>query len=389
MLRVLVAEDDPSMRAALAELIESEPSFALVGTASNALEAVEMAGAERPDVALVDVRMPHGGGMAATRGIKERSPDTQVVAFSAHDDRRTVLNMLQSGAVGYLVKSADVEEIVGAIKTARSGQGTLSVEVTNEVISELVGQLATRTRERERNRRRARRIRRVLEDDSAFSMVFQPIYDLGSGDLIGAEAVARFHLPPRRGPSAWFEEAASAGFGERLELVAVRKALAALPDFPAGAFLSVNVSPGTLGALELDELVRDAESDRLVVEVTEHARIDDYTSLDRTLAPLRERGIRLAVDDAGAGFASLRHILRLDPDFIKLDRTLIDSIDSDRSRQALAAGLTSFAEKSGATMIAEGIERDEEMRTLIDLDVALGQGFFLARPGPLPLREHV
>jgi EAL domain-containing protein (putative c-di-GMP-specific phosphodiesterase class I) len=120
-----------------------------------------------------------------------------------------------------------------------------------------------------------------------------------------------------------------------------------------------------------------------VAEVTEHARISDYGKLDRALAPLRRRGMRLAVDDAGAGFASLRHILRLNPDFIKLDRTLIDQIDRDRSKQALAAGLISFADKSGATIIAEGIERAAEVKTLVDLGVSYGQGYYLARPGPL------
>ena len=98
--------------------------------------------------------------------------------------------------------------------------------------------------------------------------------------------------------------------------------------------------------------------------------------------------MRLAVDDAGAGFASLRHILRLAPDFIKLDRTLIDGIERDRSRQALAAGLISFADKIEATIIAEGIERSAEVDALTALGVDYGQGFFIARPAPLPLQHE-
>jgi EAL domain-containing protein (putative c-di-GMP-specific phosphodiesterase class I) len=383
LLRVLVAEDDPSMRAALAALIESEPTFELVGTAVDAAEAVALAAAERPDVALVDVRMPQGGGAAAASGIRKRSPGTKVIALSAQNDRETVLTMLESGAVGYLVKSTAVDDIVDAIKTANKGQSTLSVEVTSKVISELVDQLAGRTRAREQERRRLRRIRRALDEQSAFSMAFQPIYELERRQRVGAEALARFHHPPRRGPSAWFAEAAKVGLGQKLEIAAVQKAVDAIPELPDGAFLSVNVSPETLSAPALDAMMADAGPDRIVAEVTEHARIGDYGKLDRALAPLRRRGMRLAVDDAGAGFASLRHILRLDPDFIKLDRTLIDQIDRDRSKQALAAGLISFADKSGATIIAEGIERAAEVRTLVDLGVSYGQGFYLARPGPL------
>jgi EAL domain-containing protein (putative c-di-GMP-specific phosphodiesterase class I)/FixJ family two-component response regulator len=384
-LRVLVAEDDPSMRDALVALIGSEPTFQLVGTAGDAVEAVELAANEQPDVALVDVRMPHGGGTAAARGIKKRSPETKVIALSAHEDRGTVLKMLESGAVGYLVKTAEVDVIVEAIKTARVGQGTLSTEITSEVISELVGQLAGRTRAREQERRRLRRIRRALDEESAFSMAFQPIYDLETRKLVGAEALARFHHPPRRPTSSWFAEAANVGLGEKLEIAAVQKAVGALEEMPGDAFLSVNVSPETLETEALDTLMRDAGPDRIVAEVTEHAKINDYAKLDRALAPLRRQGIRLAVDDAGAGFASLRHILRLGPDFIKLDRTLIDRIDRDRSKQALAAGLISFADKSGARIIAEGIERPAEVKTLIGLGVSYGQGYYLATPGPLPL----
>ena len=122
-----------------------------------------------------------------------------------------------------------------------------------------------------------------------------------------------------------------------------------------------------------------------MVEITEHAPIDDYESLRDALAACASSASALAIDDAGAGFASLRHILRLEPELIKLDRTLIDGIESDRSRQALAAGLISFAEKIDATIVAEGIERPAEVEKLAELGVRYGQGYFFARPAPLPL----
>src|SRR5262249_15808220 len=126
------------------------------------------------------------------------------------------------------------------------------------------------------------------------------------------------------------------------------------------------------------------DASRIVVEVTEHMPVEDYNALNRALERVRALGVRLAIDDAGAGFASLRHILQLAPDFVKLDRTLIDDIERDRSHQALAAGLISFAKKIEATIVAEGIERKAQLRALRDLGVSCGQGFLLARPAPLP-----
>ena len=227
------------------------------------------------------------------------------------------------------------------------------------------------------------RIRRALDDDLLHT-VFQPICTL-AGSTVGAEALSRFRGPPSRGPLRWFAEAEEVGLLRDLELVAVRAALAALPDLPGGVFLSVNVSPATLATAGFLRLIAGSDGARVVVEITEHARIHDYESLREALDALREFGVRVAIDDAGAGFASLRHILRLEPEFIKLDRTLIDGIECDRSRQALAAGLISFAEKIDATIVAEGIERPAEVDALADLGVRYGQGFFFAQPAPLPL----
>lgn len=137
-IRVLIAEDEAVLRKALTDLIEAEPGFELVGTASDAEEAVELARRDRPDVALVDVKMPGGGGPRAARDIRQVAPQTRVVALSAYEDRRTVLEMLRSGVVGYIVKGTATEQIVETVKRTARGQGSLSVEVTADVIHELV-----------------------------------------------------------------------------------------------------------------------------------------------------------------------------------------------------------------------------------------------------------
>jgi EAL domain-containing protein (putative c-di-GMP-specific phosphodiesterase class I) len=138
-------------------------------------------------------------------------------------------------------------------------------------------------------------------------------------------------------------------------------------------------SPQLLRAIQFAPAPR-----RIVLEVTEHAAVRDYGRLNAAVGTLRSRGVRLAVDDAGSGFASLQHILRLAPDFIKLDMELTRDVDNDLARRALAAALISFAAEIGATIIAEGIETEAELSTLRDLGVAYGQGFFLARPAELP-----
>jgi EAL domain-containing protein (putative c-di-GMP-specific phosphodiesterase class I)/DNA-binding NarL/FixJ family response regulator len=387
-LRVLIAEDDAAVREALAEMVAGEALLDLVAIAADATEAIELAATRQPDVALIDVRMPGGGGLAAVRGISKQSPGTKMIALSAEGERSTVLQMLEAGVLGYLVKGGSVDEIVEAIKRASDGQATLSVEITGDVIEELVGQLNTRTRTQKKRRVSEERIRRTLGDQDRLGMVFQPIVALADRQIVGAEALARFVGPPKRGPSLWFAEASTVGLRVELELAAARKAIEALPGLPDSVYLTINVSPTTLARSSFFKLVSESDASRLVAEITEHAPIQDYDRLATASGKLRSLGMRLAVDDAGAGFASMRHILKLSPDLIKLDVGLIRNIQRDRSKQSLAAGLISFAKKSGATIVAEGIERAAELDTLVELGVRHGQGYYLGKPGPLPLTSR-
>jgi EAL domain-containing protein (putative c-di-GMP-specific phosphodiesterase class I) len=334
---------------------------------------------------VVDVRMPGGGGRAAARGIRLRSPATQVLAFSGYGDRNTVLGMLEAGAVGFLVKGESAGQILASIKRTTNGQASLSAQVAGELIDEVLSRKRTRPRDEVLEETRGQ-IRRAVEDAGSRRVVFQPICELGARRLAGVEALARFDEPPRRGPAQWFAEAAEVGLLHELEMAAIGEALAHLPELPTDVYLALNASPPTAASGELRDALAASEPERIVVEITEHAPIEDYEALNAALARLRDLGVRVAVDDAGAGFASLRHILRLEPSFIKLDRSLIGGIQSDRNRQALAAGLVSFAQRADASIVAEGIESSEELDALAGLGVTHGQGFYLARPGPLPLR---
>lgn len=380
-IRVLIAEDESDVREALIALIRSESHLELIGAAASAEEAILLATRERPEVALLDVHMP-GGGASASRAIKIGSPDTKILALSGFGDRAIVLEMLGAGADGYLVKGDAPGSILRAIQLAAAGHATLSAEVTGEVIQELAERLLAGWRSEEHAQGRRARIQRVLEGGD-LRIVFQPICRL-DGRTDGVEALARFECEPRRSPDRWFAEAEESGLLFELEMKAVRASLEALPQLHAPLFLALNVSPSTLASAALYGLVAGFDGARIVMEVTEHAPVADYESLRDSLVKLRQLGVRVAIDDAGAGFASMQHILRLAPEFIKLDRTLIHGIERDRSKQALAAGLISFADGIGALLIAEGVERTVELDMLRKLGVPLAQGHLFARPEPLP-----
>ncbi len=226
------------------------------------------------------------------------------------------------------------------------------------------------------------RIERILREQE-FSIAFQPIFALDAGVLFGAEALVRFADCDRRPPNVCLAEAHKVGLGVELEVAIVRRALGQLPRLPAGAMLSLNAGPDALASAAIAEALAEADPARVVVELTEHVKVDDYPQLAEAIGRLRGSGIRLAIDDAGAGFASLMHILKLAPDFIKLDRELISGVDIDPVRQSLAGSLIRFAEETGAIIVAEGIETADELGIIRDLGIRHGQGFHLALPAPL------
>lgn len=381
-IRVLVADDEAVLRAAMIELVSSDDALELVGAAKDADEAIAMAEAAGPDVALVDVRMPGGGGLRVVRELRERSPSTRVIAHSLADDRATIVRMLRAGAVGYLVKGTSRADTLDAIRGAARGQPSMSPHVMADLVHDLAVQLDREESAETSRLERVERIRRAIEGEGR-SLRYQPILELGRSTLVGAEALAWFEGDPDWSVPRWFAEAAHVDLGVELELACAGDALAALDRLPGEAYLSVNVSHRTAGAEGLVELLDEADASRVVVEITEHERVDDYDPLVLALGRIRDRGARIAIDDAGAGFASLRHLLLIDPEIIKLDVSLTRGIDSDARKRALAAALTSFAEEIDKVVVAEGIETPRERETLLDLGVRYGQGYLLGRPVPL------
>lgn len=231
------------------------------------------------------------------------------------------------------------------------------------------------------------RVESVLQGQ-VLSMVFQPIVSLETQRIVGFESLARFRCEPQRSPDLWFKEASSVGLGQDLEVMAIEAALnhSGLND---GVYVACNVSPDVVLAGGLPAALCEGALSRIVLEITEHSSVRDYEDLEVVLRPLRDRGLRLAVDDAGAGYSSFGHILRLHPDYIKLDMSITRGIDRDRGRRALTAALMGFAHETGSELIAEGVETAAELETLRALGVHKGQGYLLGRPTPFDIARHL
>jgi len=256
------------------------------------------------------------------------------------------------------------EEDVAAIVMA-AGIAALAIDRARS--PELTSVAATQAR---------RDLRRIIRERK-YRPVFQPIVELSTATTVGYEALTRFADGVR--PDVRFDKAAAVGVGLELEAVTLAAAIGAAARLPAGVFLNLNVSPAAILAGEpLAGILRGSEAS-IVLELTEHAVVDDYDDLRRAIARLGD-GIRLAVDDAGAGFASFRHILELRPQFVKIDRGIVAGINTDPARQALVAGMHHFSTMTSCDLIAEGIETEAEMQTLRSLGILFGQGYLLGRP---------
>ena len=220
-------------------------------------------------------------------------------------------------------------------------------------------------------------------------IVFQPLYSLQTGSIDSVECLSRFDVAPLRSPDVWFDLAREVGLSGELELLAVQNALTALDQFPEKVSLAINMSPDVVLDGALARVLAQVDLRRIVVEITEHSIVSDYGALGAALQPFKNDGLRLAIDDAGAGYASMRHILSLNPDIIKLDMSLTRNIDSDSNRRALAKALISFARDIGSSITAEGVETQAELMMLMELGVDMAQGYYLGRPMPLAEAKQV
>lgn len=274
--------------------------------------------------------------------------------------------------VGLLSIATVIDEGTGSVAMLRARLLASAIDYAS-VLGVVAGPAITDGRQSAREKAD---LRRVLAGRRFFP-VFQPIVALSTREVVGYEALTRFADGTQ--PEIRFARAAAVGLGFDFELAAIEAAIAAAPPIPRGGFLAFNVSPGlVVTAGKRLKRVLKRFGGRIVLEVTEHARVANYEEFRWAVG--RVGDVEVSMDDAGAGYSSLRHILGLAPLWVKLDMTLVRAIDTDPLRQALVAGLAYFGDRAGPRLIAEGVEREEEAQCLLDLGVGFGQGHLLGRP---------
>ncbi len=391
-MRALIIDDEEQNILLLRAMLQRVDDLVVVST-TDPTRAAELFTEHQPDLVLLDLHMGPVDGVEVMESLRDLVVEDDfipMVVLSADTDPAERQRVLEAGAHDFLTKPLDFAEVVLRTRNLlRTRSLHLHLEDQRASLAEQLHEHEQREEvEGERRRSSTELIRSVLER-RAINIVFQPVVDLRDGRVVGIEALSRFADEPRRGPDKWFAAAREVGLGADLELTAIELVLDQFPEVPEDMFVSINISPDYLAGGLLNAALSGRWGHRIVVELTEHAKVDDYGPLLEVVHELRTRGVRSAVDDAGAGFASLQHILKLGPDLIKLDLSLTRDIDSDPVRRALASSLVSFAFEVGALIVAEGIETPSELQALTDLGVTMGQGFFLGRPCPLPVPARV
>jgi EAL domain-containing protein (putative c-di-GMP-specific phosphodiesterase class I)/FixJ family two-component response regulator len=386
--RILVVDDEDSNLVLLRHML-SRAGYRSIETIADSSIVMDRLLAEPPDLVLLDLHMPEPDGFTLLAEIAAAVPEDDIVPIliltaDVTIDAREVA--LGHGAHDFLTKPFHYPELllrVHNLLNVRAIHTRVKVHDA-EVTSALEDHVRSTRADEDRRQATRARVDAVLAGDG-LTMVYQPIVDLVDGTVTGAEALARFTAPGSPTPDVWFLEADEVDRRIEAEVFAVGMALEGLDALPPGAFLSLNAGAETIRSGALADRLADHPGFRLVVELTEHDSIDDYPGLIDGIDALRERGIRLAVDDTGSGFSSLHHILRLSPDIIKLDRALVTGVDTDPARRSLMASMIHFANETGTMLIGEGIETEDELAVLRSLGLGQGQGYLLARPGPLPM----
>ena len=382
---VLVVDDNPANVKLLYAILE-RAGLRNIRSYTDSREAVGSL-EHQPDLALVDLHMPHLDGYAVLERLVQRAAGAYLptVVLTADASPEALRRALDSGAQDFITKPFDATEVLLRVRNLlQTSYLHKELRLHNRWLRTRVDQQrAVEAVEREERARQEGRISAVLRTQ-ALAVVFQPVVEVDTGRVVGVEALSRFSAEPARSPDVWFAEAERVGLGVDLQLLAIQHALVALEKLPPEVFLAVNVTPGVV----LDPgrgLLRMVGGmlERLVLELTEQVPVEDYDVLNAAIVPLRQGGARLAVDDTGAGYAGLRHLIALAPEVVKLDLSLTRGIDRDPARRALASALVRFGRDTGAEVVAEGVETPEELETLRALGVPWAQGYLIARPQPL------
>lgn len=379
-MSVLIVDDNAANVALLqAWLHEAGMHRVTVETDSRRVE--RLLSEADPDLVLLDLHMPHLDGHQVLQQINRFAAGTYLpVLILTADTTHAARDLaLANGARDFLTKPLDANETILRIANL------LETRQLYADLRKTAAEKKIRMSSLGRKQRNARGyLDAIISGAEGLELVFQPVVELTSLKTVGYEGLSRFAMPHDHGPAGWFSDAFDVGLGTQLEWFAASKALAILSADPPDQFLAVNMSPASVLRLSEQEFCDPHLCSRIVIELTEHVPIEDYSALHHALRPMRERGTRLAADDLGAGYAGFRHLMLLEPDIIKLDISLVRGIHLSRNQRALARSLVAFANEVGSIVIAEGVEQIEELEECLDIGVPWGQGYYLGRPAAYP-----
>ncbi len=381
-MSVLIVDDNPSNVALLQALLDEQGLFRIY-TETDARQVPRQLARNDPDLVLLDLHMPNVDGHEVLTQIKLYAAGSflPVLVLTADTTSAARDRALSQGAQDFLTKPIDGAEttlrIANLLRTRQLFTTLRQARLASPPGGDTADGGVPQTRERILSVLRAR----------AVTPVYQPVIDIRSMMAVGYEGLTRFPSTDHGAPDRWFGDAFEVGLGVELEWLAAGKLLNFLQPPAAGEpepFLAVNMSPASVLHLLTHQLCDPALYPRIVVELTEHVPVEDYAAVHASLAPMREGGSRLAADDLGSGYAGFRHLIRLQPDIIKLDISLVRGIHRSKGQRALASALVAFAGDVGARVIAEGVEERGELEVLQDIGVPWAQGYFLGKPVPLP-----
>ena len=382
--RILIVDDDARSRSVASSLLRgTSNSFEF---ASSGAEALEISRRWVPDLVLLDVMMPEEDGFEVCRRLRA-DPETsslRVFMLTALDDSPSRLAAFEAGADDFITKPVPrletLARIQGIARLNRYRDLARSRREMGSVLAPAEGTPATPLE-----------IERTLSEAlEGLSLWYQPIVTLSAGGtrVLAHEALVRTSNATLAEPAELFAAARAVGQLEVLSL-AVRRCLAARAEAGPDATFFFNVNAEELADESLFSAgdVLSPWASRIVVEITERELVSSIRDFHHRIRALRRRGFRIAVDDLGAGYSSLESLVLIEPEFVKLDRSIIAGIDRDPRRRAIVQSIVGLARELGIEMIAEGVENAAECGVLADLGCRHMQGFFFGRPGPDPMPE--
>jgi EAL domain-containing protein (putative c-di-GMP-specific phosphodiesterase class I)/AmiR/NasT family two-component response regulator len=382
-MSVLIVDDNASNVALMAALIQ-EQGMHRIHTETDARRVPRRLVEDDPDLIVLDLHMPYVDGHILLTQIQRYAGGTYlpVLVLTADTTSAARDRALTQGAQDYLTKPVDAAE--ATLRMANLLQTRRLLTTLRQTVEPAPHERGRRWVDHAERRRRTDAVLR----DGSITPIFRPVVDVNTLQIVGHEGLSRFPDEFGISPQQWFADAFTVGLGPELEWQTAMNALGCLDALPGDTFLAINMSPSTIMYTHERELCPPDACARVVVELTEHVPIEDYSVVQRALETVRSYGARLAAADLGSGYAGFRHLVSLRPDIIKLDMSLVRGINASAEQRALASALVAFAADVDAQVIAEGVETQAELEALRDVGVAWAQGFHFGPPGPLEQFSH-